>query len=75
MHKYTLKIAFIYLFIYSFLLLQKSSKGGHSVQSYPNFDPSADVAALDKAITVKGKRSKYLTYYIRIIPWEILRIT
>uniref|UniRef100_A0A493TTS3 Annexin n=1 Tax=Anas platyrhynchos platyrhynchos TaxID=8840 RepID=A0A493TTS3_ANAPP len=32
----------------------KSSKGGHSVQSYPNFDPSADVAALDKAITVKG---------------------
>uniref|UniRef100_A0A8C3ER45 Annexin n=1 Tax=Corvus moneduloides TaxID=1196302 RepID=A0A8C3ER45_CORMO len=32
----------------------KSSKGGHGVQSYPNFDPSADVAALDRAITVKG---------------------
>ncbi|NXC20445.1 ANX12 protein, partial [Corythaeola cristata] len=32
----------------------KSSKGGPGVQSYPNFDPSADVVALDKAITVKG---------------------
>lgn len=32
----------------------KSSKGGSSVQSRPNFDPSADVSALDKAITVKG---------------------
>ncbi|NWI15224.1 ANX12 protein, partial [Crypturellus soui] len=32
----------------------KSSKGSHPVQSYPAFDPSADAAALDKAITVKG---------------------
>uniref|UniRef100_A0A8C6YVW6 Annexin n=1 Tax=Nothoprocta perdicaria TaxID=30464 RepID=A0A8C6YVW6_NOTPE len=32
----------------------KSAKGGHPIQSYPNFDPSADAAALDKAITVKG---------------------
>ncbi|KGL81118.1 Annexin A1 isoform p37, partial [Tinamus guttatus] len=32
----------------------KSSKGSHPVQSYPTFDPSADAAALDKAITVKG---------------------
>nr|XP_009503301.1 PREDICTED: annexin A1 [Phalacrocorax carbo] len=32
----------------------KSSKGGSGVHSYPNFDPSADVAALEKAITVKG---------------------
>ncbi|POI26051.1 hypothetical protein CIB84_010199, partial [Bambusicola thoracicus] len=32
----------------------KSSKGGSAVHSYPNFDPSADVSALDKAITVKG---------------------
>lgn len=35
--------------------LQKSSKGGSGVKSYPTFDPSADVVALDKAITVKGK--------------------
>ncbi|RMC17950.1 hypothetical protein DUI87_04824 [Hirundo rustica rustica] len=32
----------------------KNSKGIHGVQSYPNFDPSADVIALDRAITVKG---------------------
>ncbi|XP_050185288.1 annexin A1 [Myiozetetes cayanensis] len=32
----------------------KSSKGIHGVQTYPNFDPSADVVALDRAITVKG---------------------
>ncbi|KAL2294844.1 hypothetical protein Nmel_008598 [Mimus melanotis] len=32
----------------------KSAKGIHGVKSYPNFDPSADVAALDRAITVKG---------------------
>ncbi|XP_064032616.1 annexin A1 [Pogoniulus pusillus] len=32
----------------------KSSKGGPQVQTYPNFNPSADVVALDKAITVKG---------------------
>ncbi|XP_010149451.1 PREDICTED: annexin A1, partial [Eurypyga helias] len=32
----------------------KSSKGGPGVQTYPSFDPSADVVALDKAITVKG---------------------
>ncbi|NXN69100.1 ANX12 protein, partial [Himantopus himantopus] len=32
----------------------KSSKGGSGVKSYPTFDPSADVVALDKAITVKG---------------------
>ncbi|OXB81724.1 UNVERIFIED_CONTAM: hypothetical protein H355_010285 [Colinus virginianus] len=32
----------------------KNSKGGSAVHSYPNFDPSTDVSALDKAITVKG---------------------
>uniref|UniRef100_A0A8C9KW00 Annexin n=1 Tax=Serinus canaria TaxID=9135 RepID=A0A8C9KW00_SERCA len=32
----------------------KSAKGIRGVQSYPNFDPSADVVALDRAITVKG---------------------
>uniref|UniRef100_A0A8C5X6Y4 Annexin n=1 Tax=Malurus cyaneus samueli TaxID=2593467 RepID=A0A8C5X6Y4_9PASS len=32
----------------------KSAKGIHGVQSYPNFDPSADVVALDRALTVKG---------------------
>ncbi|OWK61591.1 Annexin A1 isoform p37 [Lonchura striata] len=32
----------------------KSAKGIHGVHSYPNFDPSADVVALDRAITVKG---------------------
>ncbi|NWH82263.1 ANX12 protein, partial [Piaya cayana] len=32
----------------------KSSKGRPGVHSYPNFDPSADVVALDKAITAKG---------------------
>ncbi|KAM6106054.1 LOW QUALITY PROTEIN: annexin A1 [Pterocles gutturalis] len=29
----------------------KSSKGGPGVHTYPNFDPSADVVALDKAIS------------------------
>lgn len=48
--------------------LQKSSKGGPGVQSYPNFNPSADVVALDKAITVKGKRNIYLPCYIRTLP-------
>ncbi|XP_072453560.1 annexin A1 [Notamacropus eugenii] len=34
----------------------KGSKGGPgpSVNTYPNFNPSSDVAALDKALTVKG---------------------
>ncbi|NXF75693.1 ANX12 protein, partial [Sclerurus mexicanus] len=32
----------------------KSSKAVHGVHSYPDFDPSADVVALDRAITVKG---------------------
>ncbi|NXS20581.1 ANX12 protein, partial [Mystacornis crossleyi] len=41
-------------FFFFIFPLQKSSKGGHGVQSYPNFDPSADVVALDRAITVKG---------------------
>lgn len=32
----------------------KNAKGGPAVHAYPNFNPSADAAALDKAITVKG---------------------
>ncbi|XP_067424750.1 annexin A1 [Emydura macquarii macquarii] len=32
----------------------KNSKGGSAVHTYPNFNPSSDVAALDKAITAKG---------------------
>ncbi|XP_038625866.1 annexin A1 [Tachyglossus aculeatus] len=34
----------------------KGSKGGYgsAVNTYPNFNPSADAAALDKAITAKG---------------------
>ncbi|XP_044540079.1 annexin A1-like, partial [Gracilinanus agilis] len=34
----------------------KGSKGGPgpSVNTYPNFNPASDVAALDKALTVKG---------------------
>ncbi|NXD46171.1 ANX12 protein, partial [Copsychus sechellarum] len=49
-------------FLIFFLIfpLQKSAKGIHGVQSYPNFDPSADVVALDRAITVKGKRKEAL---------------
>jgi len=54
--------------IFFFFPLQKSSKGGPGVQSYPSFDPSADVIALDKAITVRGKSSKHLTCYIRSFP-------
>lgn len=61
-------------FYFFFFPVQKSSKGGHGVQSYPNFDPSADVVALDKAITVKGKSSKYFTCYISTLSYEILRI-
>lgn len=54
--------------LFFFSPLQKSSKGGPGVQSYPNFNPSADVVALDKAITVKGKRNIYLPCYIRTLP-------
>ncbi|NXA13316.1 ANX12 protein, partial [Sapayoa aenigma] len=45
-----------FYFIFNFFLspLQKSSKGVHGVQSCPNFDPSSDVVALDRAVTVKG---------------------
>ncbi|KAJ7427589.1 Annexin A1 isoform p37 [Willisornis vidua] len=32
----------------------ESSKGIRGVESYPDFDPSVDVVALDRAITVKG---------------------
>ncbi|XP_054842297.1 annexin A1 [Eublepharis macularius] len=32
----------------------KNSKSGSAVNAYPNFNPSADAAALDKAITAKG---------------------
>ncbi|XP_024066787.1 annexin A1 isoform X2 [Terrapene carolina triunguis] len=32
----------------------KNSKGGSAVHTYPNFNPSSDAAALDKAITAKG---------------------
>lgn len=32
----------------------KNSKAGSAVQTYPNFNPSSDAAALDKAITAKG---------------------
>uniref|UniRef100_U3FXH4 Annexin n=1 Tax=Micrurus fulvius TaxID=8637 RepID=U3FXH4_MICFL len=32
----------------------KNSKTGSAVHAYPSFDPSADVAALNKAITAKG---------------------
>ncbi|NXF40160.1 ANX12 protein, partial [Nyctibius bracteatus] len=45
---------YYFLKFYFIFPLQKSSKGGPGVQSYPNFNPSADVVALDKAITVKG---------------------
>uniref|UniRef100_A0A670YHS3 Annexin n=1 Tax=Pseudonaja textilis TaxID=8673 RepID=A0A670YHS3_PSETE len=33
---------------------QKNSKTGSAVHAYPSFDPSADVVALNKAITAKG---------------------
>ncbi|XP_015268258.1 PREDICTED: annexin A1 [Gekko japonicus] len=36
----------------------KSTKGGSAVNAYPNFNPSADAAALDKAITAKGVDEK-----------------
>ncbi|XP_063151204.1 annexin A1 [Candoia aspera] len=32
----------------------KNSKGGSAVHAYPSFDPSADAAALNRAITAKG---------------------
>ncbi|OPJ86392.1 hypothetical protein AV530_018933 [Patagioenas fasciata monilis] len=38
----------------------KSVKGGPVVPpQQPNFDPAADVVALEKAMTVKGKRTNY----------------
>uniref|UniRef100_A0ACB8ESD1 Annexin A1 isoform p37 n=1 Tax=Sphaerodactylus townsendi TaxID=933632 RepID=A0ACB8ESD1_9SAUR len=36
----------------------KSAKGGPAVHAYPNFNPSSDAAALDKAMTVKGVDEK-----------------
>ncbi|XP_060093454.1 annexin A1 [Heteronotia binoei] len=36
----------------------KNTKGGSAVSAYPNFNPSADAAALDKAITAKGVDEK-----------------
>ncbi|KAL8203271.1 UNVERIFIED_CONTAM: Annexin A1 [Gekko kuhli] len=36
----------------------KNTKGGSAVNAYPNFNPSADAAALDKAITAKGVDEK-----------------
>ncbi|NXS07853.1 ANX12 protein, partial [Neodrepanis coruscans] len=45
----------------------KMSKGVHGVQSYPNFDPSADVVALDRAINVKGKRTQRSSFLFFLI--------
>lgn len=43
-------------YLFSVVLFQKNTKGGSAVNVYPNFNPSADAAALDKAITAKGMK-------------------